>query len=112
MIDLSKICFQKTHIMGFSNHLPSILHLLAQHRAKDHPNIFDKRIIPIIIAIQPHFVWIDDCVVILYCYVLGIAGVAFLLLLGHKRLLNIRDFTLPLKEKLWILLNPFSSIIQ
>ncbi len=34
---------------------------------------------PIIIAIQPHLVGIDEGIVILHRYVLGIAGVAFLL---------------------------------
>ena len=37
---------------------------------------------PIVIAIQPHLVGIDDRVVIRHRYVLRVAGVAFLLSLG------------------------------
>ncbi len=66
-----------------SNHLPRMLHLLPQHRAKDHLDILDKRIMPIVIAIQPHLIGIDDRVVILHSYVLRVAGVAFFLLLSH-----------------------------
>ena len=74
MTDLGKICFL--------NYLPRIAHLPPQHRAKDHLYVFDKRIIPIIIAIQPHLVGIDDRIVILYRYLLRVASVAFLLPLG------------------------------
>ena len=42
------------------NNLSRILHLLPQHRAKDHLNILDERIISIIIAIQPQFIGINN----------------------------------------------------
>ena len=63
--------------------LPRILHLPPQHRAKDHLDILDKGIMPIIIAIQPNLIRIDDRVVILHRYVLRLAGVAFFLFLGY-----------------------------
>ncbi len=65
-----------------SNHLPSILHLPPQHRAEDHLYVLPERIIPIVIAVEPHLVGIDDRVVILHCYVLRVSGVACLLSLG------------------------------
>ena len=45
---------------GFLYLLPCILHLPPQHRAKDHLNVLNKRIIAVIIAIQPHLIGIDD----------------------------------------------------
>lgn len=71
MIDLRQICFL--------NYLPRILHLLPQHHAKDHLYVFDERIMPII-TIQPYFVGINNRVVILYRYVLRVAGAACFLI--------------------------------
>ena len=86
MNDLRKICFQKTISFTSSNHLPSILHLPPQNRAKDHLNILHKRIIPIIIAIQPHLVGIDDRVVILRRYFGRRAG-RLAAVFGHQKTL-------------------------
>ena len=75
--------------------LPRILHPPPQHRAKDHLNILDERIIPIIIAIQTHLVGIDDRVVVLHRYILWVADVNFFLFLG-----NILRFYADLAEKI------------
>ena len=77
MLDLCKICF--------SNPLPRILHLPPQHRTKDHLYVFDERIVSVVKAAEPHLVGIDDRVVILHRYVLRVASVAFLLLLGDTK---------------------------
>ena len=66
----------------FLNYLPSILHLLPQHRAEDHLYIHPEGIMPIVIAVKPHLVGIDDRVVVRHRYVLRVAGVACLLSLG------------------------------
>jgi hypothetical protein len=70
--------FLKTTSFTSSNHLPSILHLLPQYYAKNHLYVLDKRIIPIIIAIQPHLVGIDEGIVVLP--LLSLAGRGYRLL--------------------------------
>ena len=47
------------------NLLPGILHLLPKHSAENHLDIFHKRIMPIIITVQPHLVRIYNHIVIL-----------------------------------------------
>lgn len=46
------------------NLLSHIRHLPAQHRAQDHLNILHERIVPIIIAVQPHLVRVYHIVVV------------------------------------------------
>ena len=45
---------------------PCILHILPKHRTQYHLYVLDERIMPIIVAVQAHLIWIYHVVVIPY----------------------------------------------
>ena len=91
MKDLRQIYFPKKQLphsqnpnsQFYLNYLPRILHLPPQNRAKQHLDILHKRIVSVIITVQPHLVGINHRVIILHRYILRVAGVACLLSLGN-----------------------------
>ena len=46
------------------NHLPSIVHLLAQYRAEDHLYIFDEAIIAVVVAVEAHLIGVYHIIVV------------------------------------------------
>ena len=54
-----------------------------QYRAEYHLNVLDERIMPIVIAVNPHFVRVNHCVIVLNGNVLCIACIAFFLFLCY-----------------------------
>ena len=91
MKDLRQIYFPKKQLPHSQNPnsqdtsylLSCIFHFLSKDSTKNHLNILDKRIIPIIITIQPNLIRINHRVIILHRYILRVAGVACLLSLGN-----------------------------
>ena len=62
---------------------PRKLHPKVQHSRKDHFNILNKRIMPVIIAVQPHLVRINHPIIILSRNLLHRTLIPFRLLLRH-----------------------------
>ena len=73
-------------MIQFSTYLhifPRKLHSKVQHIRKDHFNILNKRIMPVIIAVQPHLVRINHTIIILSRNLLHRTLIPFRLLLRH-----------------------------
>lgn len=55
--------------------LPCILHLLSEHSTQYHLDVLQEGIMPIIIAVQSHLVWVNHIVVVLHGNLLHGSGI-------------------------------------